>query len=498
MKNMKKMFALMLAVLMLCACITANAATITVEGDNDSAEYNIYLLLNATVDPTDDKKIAYSINEKYKEVLEAFFGTGVDPVAQLAGFGADSAELNNFAKDIYAAITAKGIEADATATGSTPSEDVDPGYVLIAETSLGEDSADTYSLHVLHTVKGNDIVINTKEEAPTLVKKLKEKNDTTGEETDWQDGADYDVKDDVPFQLTGTLSNRYENYETYYYQFEDEICQGLTFNQDSVKVYVYNDAASTEVTSAFTTVKTDKGFTVTCTDLKKIANVDINADSQIVVEYTATLNEQSLIGSQGNPNQAKLKYNNNPYYDGTGDPSSGDNTSETPWDKVIVFTYQLKVTKVDEAGNKLTGATFELYKIVNDGNGETQQLVKQIVGTDSSEFLFERLDAGKYILKETKTPDGYNPIADIEFTVKATYDEEEADPLFGELSVVSTSEMNADSTSGTIETEVENKAGATLPETGGIGTTIFYIAGGVLVLLAVVLLVTKRRMGENN
>lgn len=499
MTTMKKLASLVLAAMMLCVCVAANAATITINGSNDAAAYSIYTLFTATVDENDDTKISYTVNPKYADVLEAVVGEDTDPIAYLSGLTADSEALNTFAEEVYEAIVTAALPADATTTGDAPSEDVGSGYVLVAETSLG-DAADTFSLHMLSTVKKSNITINTKESVPSLEKKLKETNDTTGVVSEWQDGADYDVGDEVPFKLTGTLSSKYADYETYYYQFVDVICDGLTFDADSVTVSVDNGGTLTNVTGAFTTTVTDDNFTVTCQDLKTIEDVTINADSKIVVEYTATLNDQSVIGPEGNPNKAMLVYNNNPYYDGTGTgddaPDSEKNTSETPWDQVIVFTYELDITKVDSSNEELTGASFALYKkVMGDDGTVSEVLVDEIDGAATSEFLFQRLDAGEYIIKETAAPAGYNPVADIEFTITADYQTEADEPAFGSLTVDHNDMTVAD---GTISTSIKNFSGTELPTTGGIGTTIFYVVGGVLVLLAVVLLVTKRRVGEEN
>ena len=126
---------------------------------------------------------------------------------------------------------------------------------------------------------------------------------------------------------------------------------------------------------------------------------------------------------------------------------------------------------------------------------------------DVTTFTFTGLDAGQYKLVETTVPAGYNKADDVEFTIEATYDTESADPKLTSLvvkdkdgSVISATAENQEASfatvllEGKVSTKVVNKAGAELPSTGGIGTTIFYILGGLLAVGAVVLLVTKRRM----
>ena len=290
----------------------------------------------------------------------------------------------------------------------------------------------------------------------------------------------------------------YEQYEKYYLAFHDTQSSGLTFNDDA-KVYVNG----TEITEGF---KVEQSCADNCTfaivfeDLKQITSVQNG--SEITVEYTAELNDQAVLGSTGNPNEVKLEFSNNPNWDGEGKGP----TSETPEDKVIVFTYQTVINKVDEKDEALAGAEFTLEKKQADGEWEAINVVKTEAGTT---FTFTGLDDGFYRLKETVTPAGYNTIDDIYFEITAAHDTESQDPKLTRLTAIQKTEENGNLeegkvtfkptctlADGKIATKVVNNSGAELPETGGIGTTIFYVAGGALVLGAVVLLVTRRRMAE--
>ncbi len=204
------------------------------------------------------------------------------------------------------------------------------------------------------------------------------------------------------------------------------------------------------------------------------------------------LNENAVIGAEGNPNKVYLEYSNNPNDSGEGD----NNTGNTPEDIVIVFTYKVVVNKVDQAGNPLEGATFELFKNVN-GAWVSQGTCVAAANGDSFTASWKGLDDGEYKLVETVTPNGYNTMADVEFTVTANHEivwngegtafvSLSGDGLTGEVIT---------STTGTLSSDIVNQKGSELPETGGIGTTIFYAVGGALVLAAAVLFVTKKRMG---
>ena len=303
--------------------------------------------------------------------------------------------------------------------------------------------------------------------------------------------------------MTGTVSDKYDNYGSYAYTFHDKMSNGLTFNND-VKVYVDGTPITTGytvVTENLTDTDTDGKvctFEVRFENLKNISSV--NANSKITVEYTAKLNEKAVIGSAGNPNEARLEYSNNPYGKGTG---------KTPWDKVIVFTYKLVANKVDGSGNALAGAGFTLYKwnASSEAKDKYEAVGSEIKGTDKdpkTTFEFSRLDAGQYKLVETTVPAGYNKAADLEFKVVASYNTDKADPKFETLKVtdldnheltgVFTIDQKNDDA---VTTKITNLSGTELPSTGGMGTTILYVIGAILVIGAGILLITKKRMNAN-
>ena len=347
---------------------------------------------------------------------------------------------------------------------------------------------------MLDTAKISNTTITTKESVPTLTKKVYEETNTASGNAEWQDAADYDMGDQVPFKLTGTVSNEYADYETYYYAFHDTLSAGLSFNND---VVVKVDG--TEITTGYEVVTTGLSdgcsFEVRFKDLKDIASV--NKDSVITVEYTAELTNSAAIGSAGNPNKAKLEYCNNPYFNGYGDsetpgdtPDDDDkNTSVTPEDKVIVFTYELEVNKVDKDNKALEGAGFTLYKL----NGAVYEAIGSAI-KDVTTFEFKGLDAGSYKLEETTVPTGYSKADDIEVVIVADYDKEADAPALTKFEVTSeASGLTPDLTAGKITATVMNLSGTFLPTTGGVGTIIFYVVGILLMLAAVILFVNSNR-----
>lgn len=222
----------------------------------------------------------------------------------------------------------------------------------------------------------------------------------------------------------------------------------------------------------------------------------VNKDSKVVVTYKAKLDDNAVVGSEGNPNTVYLKYANNPYQNGDGT----NDTGKTPTDKNIVFTYKVLADKVDENGNALKGAKFELFKQNEDSTWKS--LGEQAgTGTDENKFAWSGLDDGIYKLVENKVPDGYNKLDDQIFTVTGTHDSESDDPKLTDLTgnvTTGTITFDKNVTNGSLSTKVENRSGSLLPSTGGIGTTIFYVVGVVLMLGAGVLLITKRRMSAKH
>lgn len=507
MKKMKKVMALLLSLVMVLAMSIATFAgsststTITITGGANGSVYSAYKLMDVSVDAA-GKNFTYTVNSKYSDILKSVTKKTTDAEVIESVSKMDATAVRTFADSVYQKLTKANLEAEATSTNSVFT--VPQGYYLIAEKTLGN-KQDTYSLVMLDTLGNDSITINTKESTPTLEKKIKEKNDSTGRETEWQDGADYDLGDVIPFKLTGTISSRIANYKTYYYAFHDKMSAGLTFNVDSVTVTIDGTMIDKSKYSVnITGLKDDCTFEVVFEDLKK-AGVTLTGESKVVVEYNATLNEKAVLGSVGNPNDAKLEYNNNPYYEGNGKP---ENPGETPWDGVIVFTYKLVANKINQNREALNGAGFTLYKYINDKGYE--KVGEEIKGTDDkpvTTFEFSYLDAGKYKLVETTVPSGYSKASDLMFEVKATYTadmgatgakptltaleiiDEDGNTISGEDKVFTINLLE-----GSANTNVVNKSGKTLPTTGGMGTTIFYVVGSILVLGAAILLITKKRM----
>ena len=376
------------------------------------------------------------------------------------------------------------------------------GYYLIVDSTTGGNQT-VYNPAVLAIT--SDITIHDKTSVPTLEKKVQEnKKSVTGEYgSGFNDVADYNIGDDVPFHLIGSVPDM-SQYETYKYTFSDTLGDGFDA-PTSVKVSLSDDkvldAEDPDITSSFTiTNPLTKTFTVSTQDLKAIKGAATG--KYVIVSYTAKLNSSAKIGLPGNVNTADLAYSNKPDQSGTGDT---DNTGKTPEDKVIVFTYKLDTTKVDSDKDttKLPGAEFKLrnannqYAVVDADNKVTSWSATEEGGstlTSNAEGLFSvtGLDDSTYYLKETKAPAGYNlPAKDFEVKISANtvngqnWNENASTALTKiEVTVDSTTPNLGDVETGTVAITIKNTQGSSLPSTGGMGTTILYAAGAAIVLVA--------------
>lgn len=488
-------FAMVMAIAMPSVVMAVDGkSTITINGATAGSEYVAYKLFDATDDG--NGHFSYTVNSKYEAVLKEVTGkdSGAEIVKYLEGNEENAAAVREFADKVYAKV--KTAEVDYTATNGV-FVNVDQGYYLIAQTQTGTNEA--YSLVMLGTAGKNNLKVTPKTGVPTFEKKIKEKNDSTGVVTDWQDASDYDIRDKVPFKLTGTVSDKYDNYKTYYYAFHDKMDNTLEFNASTVVVKIDGKVIDKSKYTLYTTTSDDCTFEVVFNDLKTVSPTK---PEKVTVEYTATLKENAKLGSEGNFNKGKLEFNNNPYYEGEGKP---EKPGETPWDKVVVFTYQLIANKTNDQGDVLAGAGFTLYKFNNDTNDYVE--VQEISDGKTTSFVFTGADAGKYKLVETTVPDGYNKADDLVFEVKGTYEAvNSADPLEApELTKLEVLDENGTSitgqgkvfttnlAAGTATTNIKNLTGSALPETGGMGTTVLYAAGTLMILAAAAFLVMKKK-----
>lgn len=534
MKHMKKLASLLLALTLVFALAsTAMAATVTVP------------TTGILKDHTFTAYQVFSGREENNVLSDVQWGSGINSNAFLSALKADTTYSNLFtdcsdAQGVATVLSthntnialanqvAKLAYANKTGNGTaltSGTNNLADGYYLVVDTTGNVGEGGAYNTALLQVV--GDINIAVKTDAPTVEKKVLEDdkyNQNDGYGTGYNDVADYNIGDAVPFHLIGKVPDM-SRYDTYKYIFHDTLSNGLTApEKNSVKVYLSSDktrdGGDTDITSNFNVTVSGHTITVSTENLKAVNGIATN--QYIIVEYSAVLNQDAQIGLHGNPNTVYLEYSNNPNEDGTG---------RTPEDKAIVFTYELDTTKVDGQDNtkKLKDAKFVLLnsdstKVAKMTNGKFdgwQDL--PTAGTDdkiaagawnadtvltSAEttglFSVTGLDAGTYKLREIVAPAGYNLLSqDITVVITATTTNGQNWTNGNATSALTGLEVTADGVAGTVDAAngtanitVANNKGSTLPETGGMGTTIFYVLGSILAVGAIVLLVTKKRMNS--
>lgn len=490
-----------------------NDSTITVKQD-DASKFTAYQIFTGDV----------NAEGKLTNVKWGADSTGKvgDPVDKATLDTIASWEKDGDAKKTEAQIAAAlngYLKAGATGTVlKADANTVDSGYYLIKQTTFDSNKESIKSLDMAKIVGTNGLTLDPKDGTVTSQKKVQENNKTVTGNTDpnrvtdytleekYNDVADYNIGDTVPFEFVGTIPANYDKFDTFKYIFHDTMSDGLTFNKGSVKVYKNN--TNTDITSDFTVADGANGETFTVApnnmdqDLKKISTKFATGD-KIIIRYNATLNSDAEIGLPGNPNEMYLEFSNNPN-DTTG-------TDTTPVDKVVVFTYNLDVTKVDKGDNKkkLKGAKFKLqatdgthankwYKATTADDKTTVEWVDaeadatELESDAKGAFSISGLDAGQYNLKETVAPDGYTLLsAPIAIEIKAvTVNNQEFDGTASnaltKLTVVVAGKGSneLDLNDGAVPVTVENGAESSLPSTGGMGTTILYTVGAIIVLAA--------------
>ena len=526
MKHIKKLASLLLAVVMILSLATtafaANDKSITIEDAKKGHTYTAYQIFAGEVDN----------NGELKNIE---WGTGVSNAyktakGNAAAFASGLTDAKALAKEIFDIAANRGnafSSIEATADGDVSIDNLADGYYLVVDTATGtvNTTNDIFAEYIVR-LAGASVSVKSKSDVPTVVKKVKDFDGNT--ESAWNDAADYNIGDSIPFQITGTLPSNYDSYTSYYYKFTDT-ATNLTIDTTSVKVM----AGTADITRCATVNLNDGVLTVEFENLKAANGANVtDKTTNIVLTYNATLANTAVIGLDGNPNKVDLTYSNNPNNGGEG------STSKTPEDEVVIFTYELDVTKVDgaNAATKLKDAQFILKAV--DGKNADKYVKLNAVGMvagwlDTAPTAIENpgsvadaaaqgvlisgtdglvkiigLDAGNYELTEVKAPTGYNKLDNpISLEIIATqknidnYKETggtatASDVLTALQIKVGNKTADGNTSTGIVSTDVANNSGATLPSTGGIGTTIFYVTGAVLALGAGILLITKRRMNR--
>lgn len=520
-------------------------ATVTKTGENTTVSGIEW----AGADANEQQAIQRAVVDAIQTIKGDYNSTNAQDAAEWlnanAGVnGTDSRiENNNVLNTIAKNLRAKGFTWKTTEQGNNTLGGLDAGYWLFltasvkkpVEGSAASQSTDAFTSPIFKLVDGtNPVTIVPKKNIPTVEKKIV--SDADSKE---HDAADSQIGQDVTYNLYGTIADNYDSYDTYYYQFSDQISNGLTL-QDGAQVYLYasKDAAQKDLKHESPTLNITNSFkrvaesgnktTWTCKNLKDISGATINKDSCIVVSYTAQINENAVVGldnyKEGNPNTVTLYYSNN--------PMTMDHGQTVP-DTVRDYTYGLKINKVDLGTERtLNGAKFTIMVRSADNKDAAGKYVQsdgklgkdpyQFETTSDGTFTVKGLDTGTYTVNEVEAPQGgYTTVnsfdftitpelgtdpdaklTDVEYTLQANGQQDQI--IIGtpdgvkddnKLEAASGTSLNAD---GTFNITVGDTKQVGLPLTGLNGVTFTWIAGGAVLCIGVAHLIRSRKQAEES
>ena len=474
---MKRVTSILLALALLLAlagtAVAEDKGSITIDNAIVGKTYTIYRIFDLNSHNTDYSAINYTVSEKWT----AFFAEGAPgrtyvDIDKTYGYvvwktGASPA---NFAAEAIKFAADKGIAHDGQAVaapGTVKFDDLALGYYLV-QSDLG-------ALCSLDTTMPN-VTIKEKNSESTVEKQVQE--DSTG---DYGDHNDADIGQTVNFRTTIYVVDG----EPKNYVLHDTMSAGLTFDPASVAVTIGERTLAKDTDYTLVTSNLTDG----CTFEVQFKDGVLKPNDVVEVAYSAEVNEYAVIGGTGNDNKTHLTYSDTP-------KSTGERLTKTYVWQFDVFKYAMR----DGQETPLAGAQFVLYKTVDKKNLYAQAANGKITGwtddqkyatvfetPDNGKFVIAGLDADTYYLEETKAPDGYNQLKDpVKVVITAT--------IAGDKTGRATITYNETAT-GTVR--IENQTGVELPSTGGIGTTVFYVIGGLLMGVAVVLLVTRKKMSTS-
>lgn len=505
MKHLKRLASLLLALTLVFALTISVAAdetySITINNSAKGHTYEAYQIFTGDLSERKLSNIVWGsgITDDGQTALQNKYDTAETKSAAGVAAALTNDNAAQFAKDAAGYLTETKVES----TGSYVISGLTAGYYLVKDRDgslSGKD--DAYTSYILR-VAGN-VTVSPKSAKPTVDKQVHDEtaDAETGAVDGWGESADHAINESFQFKLIANLpaDADFAAYSTYQVVFTDTMSDGVTFESIASVTVDGITLNSEQYTTTATAGQAGKSWTLTISNIKAVEGINLADGADIVVIYNAHLNENAQVnhatGTTTNKNSVYLEYSNNP---------NGVGMGQTAPDTVWVFTYEVDNTKVDATDSAkktpLAGAGFKLY----DSTGRTEigliydaaisayrpvktgETAVEMKSADSTGvFNIKGLDAGTYILKETTVPDGYNKCDDITIVIEASHTE----AVGGDSATTTLSEDT------NVTNTIENKQGSTLPETGGMGTTLFYVLGGILVAAAIVLLVTKKRMNS--
>ena len=553
------------------ANLGGGTASITINANSGQSmlgkKFEVYKLFNAE-NAKDGESINYTWNTRYKSALQKVVGAKlnkapasvteydvIDYIQTLNNHKVEGAtayqELEGrysafryFVEELRDEIVNQKLGGSLVTVTQTNAQGgitiggLDYGYYIVDEVNVPNNNGHSAASLCMVNTANPTATVNIKSDYPQVTKKIDEDDNEIG----WNDIADFEIGQTVPYKYNTTVPNM-NGYHTYYLAFHDKMSEALTFNQESVQIKITGlNKTYTLQNTEFVIQKNVNGntFQVSIPNLKAIVDREfpegLDNDNQnqygqaIELNYTATLNDKaaSQTGRPGFENTVRVEFSNNPDSDGTGD------TGFTPWDTVVCFTYKIDGLKINNHDKTLEGAKFRLYsdkdcknevyvKESQDGyivinrdslggddhtGGSVPGDAVEMVSNADGIFKIFGLDQGTYWLKETDSPDGYRELLDpIEITITPTFTTDRdnyvagagaTDQTLKTLTATAhmkeflngafnegTSNLKTDVETGTVNITVVNQVGTKLPVTGSSATVIMLGAGVVLASIAI-------------
>lgn len=551
------------------ASLGRGSATITISGNNASKSlagksFNVYKLFDAE-NSKYMESINYTFHDGCKEALQNVVGKKlgktpadvteyevIDYIQSLNNDkveGAQTSQKENgyysdfryFIEELRNELVKLGNDAadniqvtEVRSDGSVYLSGLDYGYYVLDEVTANEGDDSASSLCIVNTANPN-AAVKIKSDYPGVEKKIQEDDnkDKIGNDG-WNDMADYEIGQTVPYEFLSNVPDM-NGYQSYYYAWHDVMDEALTFHPDSISISIREGDTEYKLSSSEYKVEENvngETFVISIPDLKTLVDAKFNHKNtlghnlygqKVVLTYNATLNDRAAehTGTPGFENKVRLEFSNDPDSDGKG------KTGFTPWDPVVCFTYRLDGLKVNDHDKKLEGAKFRLYYdadctdevyvkkaasgyiVIHEDSvtGGSPADAAEMVSDQNGVFSIIGLDSGTYYLKETDAPDGYREILDpVKIDVTATFAENrnqyvEGDGAAGKALTDlkfhadvkqfldgtmkdEAKELETSLETGTGNLTVVNKVGSKLPVTGSSVTILMLGAGSVLMTAA--------------